>query len=128
MPAKYVALRSIPISIQVDNVTVRGEVVLLLPNEIVVEITSPVSGRWLPAHIPYFAMGNPAKWYATVDGWQTTGLSEYGTQRASDLLKELYDRNKNDAAFAPPVPHATAYLSQTATPTETVPEVSATVE
>jgi hypothetical protein len=46
MTTKCLTLKSIPISVRVGNVTVRGEVLDLLPNEMVVEITSPASGRW----------------------------------------------------------------------------------
>jgi hypothetical protein len=67
-------------------------------------------------------MGNPAHWYATVDGWQTTRLSEYGRRRASEILGELYDCSKDDAAFAPPVAHATEYFSQMAKRAEANPE------
>jgi hypothetical protein len=84
-------------------VTVHGEVVLLLPNEIVVEITYPVSGRWLPSHVPRVAMGNPARWYATTEGWQTTGLTEGGRITASEHLLQPCKCSKGDEAFAPPV-------------------------
>ena len=110
MATNYVALRSIPISLQVEDVNIRGEVVCLLPNEFVVEITYPVGGRWLPLHLPHFAMARQ-NWYATVDGWQTTGLSQKGMRRAIDLLLDLYEMNKNDAPFAPPVEQAYAYYT-----------------
>jgi hypothetical protein len=75
-----------------------------------------------PAHIPYFAMGDPARWYAAVDGWQTTGLSEYGRRRASEILGELCDCSKDDAAFAPRVAHAAEYFSQMAKRAQATPE------
>jgi hypothetical protein len=110
MATNHVALRSIPISLQVEDVNIRGEVVCLLPNELVVEITYPVGGRWLPLHLPHFAMARQ-NWYATVDGWQTTGLSQKGVRRAVELLMDLYEMNKEDVPFAPPVAQAYAYYS-----------------
>jgi hypothetical protein len=74
-----------------------------------------------PAHIPYFAMGDPAHWYATVGGWQTTCLSKYGRRGACEILGELCDCSKDDA-FAPPVAHATEYFSQMAKRAQATPE------
>ena len=90
---KLKPLRNIRIRTSVENVDVEGIIVRVWPNDLEVEITSPVKGLGTLLHVPHFAM-YPVNWLATSEGRQTTAITRRGEQHAKELLKELYNYSR----------------------------------
>jgi hypothetical protein len=86
-------LRNIPVRTVVEGVQVVGRIIRLWPNDLEVEITSPVGGLGTELHVPHFAMYR-VNWLATWEGRQTKAITKRGEQHARDLLKELYDYSR----------------------------------
>jgi hypothetical protein len=83
MTTKYLTLKSIPTSVRVGNVTVRGEVLDLLPNEMVVEINFPSKRPMAPCPHPLLRHGEPCTLvrhrrrlanHASIRVWQAQSL------------------------------------------------------
>jgi len=77
--------KTIPISIVVDDIEVTGDIVFLNLTDLAVVILSPVSRFGTCAHVPWFMAG-----YAPNQLANESGITERGTRRANDLLKELF--------------------------------------
>ena len=78
--------KTLPISIVLDGVEATGQIVFLNSTDLQVAILSPVSGFGTSTHVPWFAAGYAPNLLAT-----PSCITDYGTRRANDLLKELYD-------------------------------------
>ena len=97
MPTNLTPLHDIPVTTAQDGIEIRGVVQALWPNDMIVVITSPVSGLKADLHVPHFAMYR-CNWLATFSGGRTIAMTDRGRQRAESLLKELYAASQGSAA------------------------------
>jgi hypothetical protein len=75
----------IRVEVVVEQVVVTGEISVLEPNNIVVDITHPYDGVSGGLHIPYFSMACRENWYTTGDG-----PSRQGQETAERLLRDVF--------------------------------------
>ena len=87
---QFVPLRNVPIHMNVDGVTVVGEILTLSPSDITIVIKEPFSGFGTYLHVPHFAMC-AVNWLATFEGRKTTAITEGGREQPEWLLRCLYN-------------------------------------
>jgi hypothetical protein len=85
---QFVPLRNVPIHMNVDGVTVVGEILTLSPNDMTVVIKEPFSGFGTYLHVPHFAMC-AVNWLATFEGRKTTAILKRRNPCADFVLSAI---------------------------------------